>query len=102
MLKKQTTIAVVGAGAIGLEFASFYNTLGADTTVVEVMDRILPVEDAEISAFAKKAFKKQGMKLFKSMFGVFRVECISFLRSRVTVTEYQKRWSSHTDSSRLS
>jgi len=57
------TLLVIGSGAIGIEFASFFNTLGAKTTVVEVMDRILPVEDAEISAFAKKAFTKQGMTL---------------------------------------
>ncbi|MEO0691568.1 MAG: dihydrolipoyl dehydrogenase [Pseudomonadota bacterium] len=56
-------LLVIGSGAIGIEFASFYNTLGADTTVVEVMDRILPVEDEEISAFAKKSFEKQGMKI---------------------------------------
>ena len=59
-------LLVVGSGAIGIEFASFYNTLGADTTVVEVMDRVLPVEDAEISAFAKKAFVKQGMKIMEN------------------------------------
>ncbi len=58
-------LLVIGSGAIGIEFASFYNTLGCDTTVVEVMDRILPVEDAEISAFAKKAFVKQGMKILE-------------------------------------
>ena len=58
-------LLVIGSGAIGIEFASFYNTLGADTTVVEVMDRVLPVEDAEISAFAKKAFEKQGMKIME-------------------------------------
>ncbi|MBY6042485.1 dihydrolipoyl dehydrogenase [Phaeobacter italicus] len=58
-------LLVIGSGAIGIEFASFYNTLGADTTVVEVMDRVLPVEDAEISAFAKKAFVKQGMKIME-------------------------------------
>ncbi|MEM6578864.1 MAG: dihydrolipoyl dehydrogenase [Pseudomonadota bacterium] len=56
-------LLVIGSGAIGIEFASFYNTLGSDTTVVEVMDRILPVEDAEISAFAKKSFEKQKMKI---------------------------------------
>jgi dihydrolipoamide dehydrogenase len=56
-------LLVIGSGAIGIEFASFFNTLGAETTVVEVMDRILPVEDAEISAFAKKQFKKQGMTI---------------------------------------
>ena len=58
-------LLVIGSGAIGIEFASFYNTLGADTTVVEVMDRVLPVEDEEISAFAKKSFEKQGMKIMQ-------------------------------------
>jgi dihydrolipoamide dehydrogenase len=58
-------LLVIGSGAIGIEFASFFNTLGAETTVCEVMDRVLPVEDAEISAFAKKAFLKQGMKIFE-------------------------------------
>jgi len=58
-------LLVIGSGAIGIEFASFFNTLGADTTVVEVMDRILPVEDAEISGFAKKQFVKQGMKILE-------------------------------------
>ncbi|RWR53045.1 dihydrolipoyl dehydrogenase [Sinirhodobacter ferrireducens] len=58
-------LLVIGSGAIGIEFASFFNTLGADVTVVEVMDRVLPVEDAEISAFAKKAFVKQGMKILE-------------------------------------
>ncbi|WP_290691002.1 MULTISPECIES: dihydrolipoyl dehydrogenase [unclassified Haematobacter] len=58
-------LLVIGSGAIGIEFASFYNTLGAETTVVEVMDRILPVEDAEISAFARKQFEKQGMKILE-------------------------------------
>ena len=56
-------LLVIGSGAIGIEFASFYNTLGAKTTVVEVLDRILPVEDEEISAFAKKSFVKQGMDI---------------------------------------
>ena len=58
-------LLVIGSGAIGIEFASFYNTLGADTTVVEVMDRVLPVEDEEISAHAKKQFVKQGMKIME-------------------------------------
>ena len=58
-------LLVIGSGAIGIEFASFYNTLGAKTTVVEVMDRILPIEDAEISAFAKKQFVKQGMTILE-------------------------------------
>jgi dihydrolipoamide dehydrogenase len=58
-------LLVIGSGAIGIEFASFYNTLGADTTVVEVMDRVLPVEDKDISAFAKKQFVKQGMTIME-------------------------------------
>ena len=56
-------LLVIGAGAIGIEFASFFNTLGAETMVVETMDRILPVEDPEISVFAEKVFEKQGMKI---------------------------------------
>ncbi len=61
-------LLVVGSGAIGIEFASFYNALGAEVTVVEVLDRVLPLEDEEISAFAKKAFVKQGMTIMeKSM-----------------------------------
>jgi len=57
------SLLVVGSGAIGIEFASFFRTMGAEVTVVEVLDRVLPVEDEEISAFAHKAFEKQGMKL---------------------------------------
>ncbi|WP_281301151.1 MULTISPECIES: dihydrolipoyl dehydrogenase [unclassified Iodidimonas] len=56
------SLLVVGSGAIGIEFASFYRDMGADVTIVEMMDRIVPVEDAEVSAFAKKQFEKQGMK----------------------------------------
>jgi dihydrolipoamide dehydrogenase len=58
-----TELLVIGSGAIGIEFASFYSDLGAKVTVVEMLDRILPVEDAEISAFMAKAFAKQGMTL---------------------------------------
>ena len=57
------SILVIGSGAIGIEFASFYRNMGAEVTVVEVLDRILNVEDAEISAFAHKAFEKQGMTI---------------------------------------
>src|SRR5918998_935686 len=56
-------LIVVGSGAIGSEFASFFLNMGAEVTLVEVLDRILPVEDAEISAFVRKAFEKQGMKV---------------------------------------
>ena len=57
------SLLVVGSGAIGIEFASFYRTMGVDVTVVEVMSQVMPVEDAEISALAKKQFDKQGMKI---------------------------------------
>jgi len=57
------SILVIGSGAIGIEFASFYNDLGVDITVVELQDRILPAEDADISSFARKAFEKQGIKI---------------------------------------
>jgi dihydrolipoamide dehydrogenase len=60
------SLLVIGSGAIGIEFASFYRTMGAEVTVCEVMDRVLPVEDAEVSAFARKAFEKQGMKILTS------------------------------------
>lgn len=61
--KMPKSLLVVGSGAIGIEFASFYRSMGAEVTVVEVMDRVLPVEDEEISALAQKAFEKQGMKI---------------------------------------
>ena len=57
------SLLVVGSGAIGIEFASFYRDMGAEVTVVEVLDRVLPIEDEEISAFARKAFEKQGIKI---------------------------------------
>ena len=60
------SLLVIGSGAIGIEFASFYRGLGAAVTVVEMMDRVLPVEDEEISAAARKAFEKQGMKIITS------------------------------------
>ena len=54
------SLLVIGSGAIGIEFASFYRTLGAEVTVVEVLPQILPVEDAEIAAFARKAVREAG------------------------------------------
>jgi len=57
-----TSLVIVGSGAIGIEFASFYNTLGVDVTVVEAQDRILPLEDVEISTLAQKSFEKHGIK----------------------------------------
>ncbi|MDH3658567.1 MAG: dihydrolipoyl dehydrogenase [Alphaproteobacteria bacterium] len=57
------SLLVVGSGAIGIEFASFYRSMGVEVTVVEVLDRVLPVEDEEISAFAHKQFEKRGIKL---------------------------------------
>jgi dihydrolipoamide dehydrogenase len=58
-----TKLLVIGSGAIGVEFASFYNDMGADVTIVEMLDRILPVEDAEVSEFMLKALTKQGIKI---------------------------------------
>jgi dihydrolipoamide dehydrogenase len=58
------SVLVVGSGAIGIEFASFYRNMGAEVTVVEVLDRVVPAEDEEISAFARKSFEKQGMKIY--------------------------------------
>src|SRR5512134_2882980 len=57
------SLLVVGSGAIGIEFASFFRNMGAEVTVVEVLDRVLPVEDEEISALARKQFEKQGIKI---------------------------------------
>ena len=68
-----TKLLVIGSGAIGIEFASFYSDMGADVTVVEMLDRILPVEDAEISAFMTKALGKQGMKI-RPATGVKKIE----------------------------
>ncbi|KQR67948.1 dihydrolipoyl dehydrogenase [Rhizobium sp. Leaf341] len=61
--KMPKSLLVMGSGAIGIEFASFYRTMGVDVTVVEVLSQVMPVEDAEISTFAKKQFDKQGMKI---------------------------------------
>ena len=59
-------LLVIGSGAIGIEFASFYNDLGAEVTVVEMMDRVVPVEDADVSTFLEKALKKQGVTVLTS------------------------------------
>ena len=60
------SVLVVGSGAIGIEFASFYDHMGADVTVVEILDRVLPVEDEEISALARKQLEKRGLKIHTS------------------------------------
>jgi dihydrolipoamide dehydrogenase len=66
-------LLVIGSGAIGVEFASFYSDMGAEVTIVEMLDRILPVEDEEVSAFMHKALTKQGMKIHTSS-GVEKLE----------------------------
>ncbi|MGC8475996.1 MAG: dihydrolipoyl dehydrogenase [Acetobacteraceae bacterium] len=76
------SLLVIGSGAIGIEFASFYRNMGAEVTVVEVLERILPVEDAEISAFAHKAFTQQGMKLLTGT----TVKSVTKAADSVTVT----------------
>jgi len=68
-----TKLLVIGSGAIGVEFASFYSDMGAEVTIVEMLDRILPVEDEDVSAFVHKALTKQGMKIHTSS-GVEKLE----------------------------
>src|SRR5436305_3582976 len=68
-----TKLLVIGSGAIGVEFASFYSDMGAEVTIVEMLDRILPVEDEEVSAFMHTALTNQGMKILVSS-GVDRLE----------------------------
>lgn len=76
------SLLVVGSGAIGIEFASFYRTFGVAVTVVEVMDRVLPVEDEEISALARKSFEKQGMTILTGA----KVTKLTKGKDRVTAT----------------
>lgn len=76
------SLLVIGSGAIGIEFASFYRSMGAEVTVVEVMDRVLPVEDVEISALAHKAFKKQGMNILTNA----KVQKLDKSKTNVKVT----------------
>jgi dihydrolipoamide dehydrogenase len=61
--EQPSKLLVIGSGAIGIEFASFYNDMGTEVTVVEMMDRVVPVEDADVSAFLEKALVKQGMTI---------------------------------------
>jgi dihydrolipoamide dehydrogenase len=75
-------LLVIGSGAIGIEFASFYNDMGSEVTVVEMLDRIVPVEDADVSAFLEKALKKQGMNILTSA----KIEKIAATDSGVTAT----------------
>jgi dihydrolipoamide dehydrogenase len=76
------SLLVVGSGAIGVEFASFYRDMGAEVTIVEVLDRVVPVEDADISAHAQKAFEKQGMKIYTGA----KVEALETSSDSVTAT----------------
>jgi dihydrolipoamide dehydrogenase len=86
------SLLVIGSGAIGIEFASFFRTLGAEVTVVEVLDRILPVEDAEISQLAEKSFKKQGMTILTGA----KVERLEMLKDGVKATIATKDGKSET------
>ena len=76
------SLMVVGSGAIGIEFASFYNDMGVDVTIVEAMDRILNVEDREISDLAHKSFEKRGIKIHTSA----KLEAITKSKNDVTAT----------------
>ena len=90
-----TKLLVIGSGAIGVEFASFYNDMGADVTIVEMLPRILPVEDEEVSTFMDKALKKQGIEILTGA-GVEKIEnganavkaSIKGKDGKVTTTEY--------------
>lgn len=75
-------LLVIGSGAIGIEFASFYNELGSEVTVVEVVDRILPVEDKDISTMARKAFEKQGINILTGA----QVKGLKKTKTKVTAT----------------
>jgi len=80
------SLLVIGSGAIGMEFASFFGQLGSDVTVVEILDRILPVEDEEISAVALKSFQKQGMKIHTGA----SVDAVKTGKNNVTASIKQK------------
>ena len=90
-----TKLLVIGSGAIGVEFASFYNDMGADVTIVEMLPRILPVEDEEVSTFMDKALRKQGIEILTGA-GVEKIEnganavkaSIKGKDGKVTTTEY--------------
>ena len=77
-----TKLLIIGSGAIGIEFASFYNDMGAEVTVVEMLDRIVPVEDADVSAFLEKQLKKQGMTILTGA----KIDAISADASGVKAT----------------
>ncbi len=77
-----TKLLVIGSGAIGIEFASFYNDMGAEVTVVEMLDRIVPVEDAEVSAFLEKSLTKQGIAIMTGA----GVEALEVGKASVTAT----------------
>tara|TARA_R110000868_G_scaffold190862_1_gene434915 strand:- start:213895 stop:215301 length:1407 start_codon:yes stop_codon:yes gene_type:complete len=94
--KMPKSLLVIGSGAIGIEFASFYNTLGCDVHVVEAMDRILPVEDADVSKFAQKSLVKSGMKIDTSAkvlglkAGKNNVEVTLELKGKTSKVKYEK------------
>ncbi|MEM1196150.1 MAG: dihydrolipoyl dehydrogenase, partial [Pseudomonadota bacterium] len=80
--EKPSKLLIIGSGAIGIEFASFYNDMGVDVTVVETLDRIVPAEDADVSAFLEKSMKKQGLTILTSA----AVEDLSVAETGVTAT----------------
>ncbi|MBX3487638.1 MAG: dihydrolipoyl dehydrogenase [Candidatus Paracaedibacteraceae bacterium] len=91
------SLIIVGSGAIGIEFASFYRTMGADVTVIEMIDRILPQEDPEISGLALKAFEKQGMKFKLSS----TVEKLEKTKSGAKITVKTPQGSEHLEASNV-
>jgi dihydrolipoamide dehydrogenase len=87
-----TKLLVIGSGAIGIEFASFYNDLGSEVTVVEMLDRIVPVEDADVSGFLEKSLKKQGITIMTGA----GVEALKVTDTGVTATIKDKAGASTT------
>jgi dihydrolipoamide dehydrogenase len=87
-----TKLLVIGSGAIGIEFASFYNDLGSEVTVVEMLDRIVPVEDADVSTFLEKSLKKQGISIMTGA----GVEAIKVTDNGITATIKDKAGASTT------
>ncbi len=85
-----SSILIIGSGAIGIEFASFYNALNVDVTVVEIQDRILPVEDEDVSEFAKNIFKKSGINIICET----SVESLKINKSNISATMITKNNSS--------
>ncbi len=88
--KLPASLLIIGSGAIGIEFASFYRALGAKVTVIEALDRILPVEDADVSKFAKTAFEKDGIEFVTG--AMVETAKVTARKATVTLKSGKKSW----------